>query len=115
LATVFLQIDDEVINVTTQTHFLWNTTNIGDGTHTIRILAVDSAGNTAENQTRVWTRNVQKATEDSYNAGRNLGILAGALLAVAVIAVAIAIKYLPSPRFSRKVEREQITKLAKDL
>jgi len=114
LATVFLQIADAVINVTANTHFQWNTTNIGDGTHIIRVLAVDSAGNTAENQITVWTRNGQKATEDSYNAGRNLGILAGALLAIAVIAGAIAIKYLSSPRFSRKVEREEIKKLAKD-
>jgi hypothetical protein len=102
LASVFLYIDDAVFNVAKQTSFQWNTTNVGDGAHAIRILAVDSAGNMAGNQIRVWTRNVQRATEDSYDAGRNLGVLAGVLLVIiAVIAIAIAIKYWPSRNFPK--------------
>ena len=96
LANVFLNIDNETFNVAGQTSFQWNTTNVGDGAHVIRILAADTAGNAGENQITVWTTNVERATEDSYNAGRNLGILAGVLSSmVAAIAVIIIIKYLP--------------------
>jgi hypothetical protein len=70
----------------------------------IRILAADTAGNAGENQITVWTTNVQRATEDSYNAGRNLGILAGVLSSmVAAIAVIIIIKYLP--QLSLKIQK----------
>lgn len=97
LTSVFLYIDDMAFNVTALTSFRWNTTKLGDGVHMIKIVAVDSAGNEKETQASVWTINVQKATEDSYAAGRNLGMFVGVISGlIASIATVIASKCLRS-------------------
>lgn len=88
LASAFLYLDDTAFDITATTFFQWNTSELGDGLHTMRIVAVDSAGNTKEIQNNVWTTNVQRATEDSYAAGRNLGILLGLVFGVAAGLVA---------------------------
>jgi thermitase len=89
LVSALLYVDEEVFNITTMTSFQWNTSKLGDGLHIMRIVAVDSAGNTNEVQNQVWTTNVQKATEDSYAAGRNLGILLGLIFGIVAGFVAL--------------------------
>lgn len=102
LTGVFLYIDDMAFNVTAQTSFQWNTTKLGDGVHLIKIVAVDSAENQKETQAWVWTINVQKATEDRYAAGRNLGIFVGVSFGlIASIVAVIAKKYLRSVKPSK--------------
>jgi hypothetical protein len=82
LASVILHIDDMVFNVTGQTSFEWNTTEIGDDSHVLGVVATDAAGNEEETQVTVQTTNMQEATEESYASGRNLGILIGVLFAL---------------------------------
>ncbi|MEM3695536.1 MAG: S8 family serine peptidase [Candidatus Bathyarchaeia archaeon] len=91
LEKALLYIDNMVFDVTGETFFYWNTTNVGDGRHTIKIVGVDAAGNVGERQIDVWTKNVQKATEESYNSGKILGILIGSLTALVLISIAIIV------------------------
>ena len=107
LDNVLLYIDNAVIDVTGTTSHSWDTTTVGDGSHTIRLVATDKAGNAKETQITVTTTNVQKAKEESYTAGReesygegyssgrNLGLMIGAILGLvigAIIATVIAKK-----------------------
>lgn len=109
LAEVLLYIDHAVFDVIGQTSRDWNTTEIGDGIHTIKIVASDKAGNTATDKITVTTTNVEKATEESYAAGeqkgyeegytsgeeegyvfgRNLGLAIGAPLGLVIGAIGI--------------------------
>ncbi len=62
-----------MFNVTGETSYEWDTINVGDGAHTIGLVAYDKAGNTATTHITVTTTNVQRATEESYAAGREEG------------------------------------------
>lgn len=57
-----LIIDDVVFNVTGETH-LWDATKVGDGTHTIKLVAHDMAGNINETAISVTTVNVKREVE----------------------------------------------------
>jgi hypothetical protein len=46
LAEVFLRIDDDVLNVTGTSFYIWDTLGVSDGTHIIEATALDKAGNT---------------------------------------------------------------------
>ena len=85
LATVLLYIDNAQFDVTGETSYEWDTTSVGDGDHTIKIVAIDEAGNMEETQITVTTTNVM----GTYVSGRNLGLLLGAVL-FAFIGAAIA-------------------------
>ena len=95
LSMVHLQVDQAMFEVTALTSYNWNTTENGDGTHIIRIVASDRAGNTATDEITVTTLNVQKATEEGYLSGRNfglglglgIGILLGLVIAIIVYAI----------------------------
>jgi len=87
LTNVLLCIDDSVIDVTGKTSYDWDTTSVGDGLHTLRILAIDEAGNTKQAQVTVTTINFQKAREEGYAAGRNFGIMIGVALGLIVGAI----------------------------
>jgi len=62
LAKVTLYVDNATFDVTGYTSYGWNTANVGDGTHLIRIVALDRAGNVGEAQVTISTTNIQ----DSY-------------------------------------------------
>jgi subtilisin family serine protease len=83
LDRVLLYLDNAVYNVT-GTSFNWVTTTVGDGTHTIKLVAYDKAGNTAETSITVTTTNVRLATDetrDTYLAiGLPIGLIIGALV-----------------------------------
>ncbi len=64
LTTVLLYIDNEEIDVTGQTSFNWDSTTVGDGSHTIKIIATDEAGNTKETEITVTTTNLARAQEE---------------------------------------------------
>ncbi len=75
---MFLYIDSAALNVTASYSYEWNTTEVGDGTHTIRLVAYDKAGNMAETiPLSVKTVNVQKANEENYVAGMDFGLMMG--------------------------------------
>ena len=85
LDNVLLYIDAEAFNVTGLYSYKWNTTEVGDGTHTIRLVAYDKAGNMAEtSQLSVRTVNAQKASKENYVAGRDFGLTIGAILGLAI-------------------------------
>ena len=77
LDKVLLYIDQAVFEITGLTSYNWNTTRVGDGIHTIKIVASDKAENTAIDEISVTTINVQKANEESYKSGREEGYVSG--------------------------------------
>ena len=105
LLSVLLHIDNTILNVTGQTSYLWNTTQVGDGPHTIKLVAYDRAGNSAETSTvSVTTINVRlekesiedmylemvererESTRNTYLAiGTPLGFIIGAIIVYAII------------------------------
>jgi thermitase len=59
LNTVLLYIDNAVYNVTGQTAYSWNSQEVNDSSHVIRVVANDKAGNTGQAQVTVTTTNIQ--------------------------------------------------------
>ena len=85
LTEVLLYIDAAVFNVTGLYSYEWNTTEVGDGTHTIRFVAYDKAGNMGETSLlSVKTMNVQEANQENYVAGRDLGLVIGVISGLAI-------------------------------
>ena len=85
LNNVLLYIDAAAFNVTGLYSYEWNTTEVGDGTHTIRFVAYDKAGNIGETSPlTVKTVNVQEANEENYVAGRDFGLTIGAISGLAI-------------------------------
>jgi len=85
LTEVFLYIDAAVFNVTGLYSYEWNTTEVGDGTHTIRFVAYDEAGNVGETSLQsLKTMNVQEANEENYLAGRDFGLVIGVISGLAI-------------------------------
>ncbi len=80
-----LIIDDNIVyNMTGETH-LWDTTKVGDGSHTIRLVAYDTAGNTNDTAITVTTINVKREVE----ATRNLYLAIGTTIGFAIGAIII--------------------------
>lgn len=77
LEKVLLYIGNAVFDVTGTSLYEWDTTRVGDGRYTIKIIAIDKAGNTASAQLTVTTVNLQKAIEESYTAGKEEGYKEG--------------------------------------
>jgi hypothetical protein len=74
LSSVLLYIDNTTYNVTGELSYEWNTTTVGDGMHTIKLLAYDKAGNKAETPPiTVTVTNLQKIIEESYDEGYREG------------------------------------------
>jgi len=101
---ILLYIDQAPLDVTGRASYQWDTTQVGDGGHTIRLIATDQAGNNAEEQITVTTTNVEMATEKSQQVGYQSGIGLGLMIgAVSGIVVGSATVYI----FTRKTKREQ--------
>ena len=104
LLSVLLYIDNTILNVTGQTSYLWDTTQVGDGAHTIKLLAYDKAGNSAETSailvTTINVRLGQEFTRNMYLAvGTPLGFVIGAIVVYAII------KRRPAPTSARTKRR----------
>ena len=56
---LLLYIDNAVYNVTGQTTYSWNSQQVDDGSHTIKVVATDEAGNAGQAQVTVATTNIQ--------------------------------------------------------
>ena len=105
LEGVLLYIDETVINVTGQSSYEWNTTEVGDGTHAIRLVAYDKAGNMAETPPlSVRTVNVQKANQENYWTGWAFGLKMGVILGL-VIGLVIGLAVLLALRKKPKVSK----------
>ena len=91
MAGTLLYIDNMMFNITGQTSYEWNSSRVGDGSHIIRIVAIDQAGNMGEAYVTVLTINVQKTAEENRMFGISLGILIGAIVG---LAVGIVISYV---------------------
>jgi len=103
LTEVFLYIDAAAFDVTGLYSYEWNTTEVGDGTHTIRFVAYDKAGNIGETSPiSVKTVNVQAANEENYVAGRDFGLTIGAISGLA-IGLIIGFALILASRKKRKV------------
>jgi len=80
LNNALLYIDAAAFDVTGLHSYEWNTTEVGDGTHTIRLVAYDKAGNMGETSPlTVETLNVRKGNEENYLAGRDFGLIVGVI------------------------------------
>ena len=78
LENAILFIDAAAFDVTGLYSYQWNTTEVGDGTHIIRLVAYDKAGNMGETSPlTVETFNSQKGNEEDYLAGRDFGLIVG--------------------------------------
>ncbi len=96
LDTAYLQIDGATYSVTGQTTYAWNSTSVGDGSHIIRITAIDKAGNLRSTSVTLTTNNValekqqsyQEGHTTGYNAGQTTGIAIGAVIGLVIGAVA---------------------------
>lgn len=84
LEGVHLYIDDAEVNITGTTVYSWDTTTVGDGVHTIRLVATDKAGNTAEATVTVITVNLRRSVDDTRNFFFMLGFAAGLIISVIV-------------------------------
>jgi hypothetical protein len=86
---LLLHIDNTILNVTEQTSYVWDTTQVGDGPHTIKLVAYDKAGNSAETSISVVTINVRlekEFTRGIYLAiGTPLGFIIGAIIVYAFV------------------------------
>ena len=87
---VLLTIDGETRDLTGATSFVWDTTTIGDGSHTIEIRVVDKAGNERTDSIPVTTDNVAAAAAAANVAGLTIGLL----LAVAAAVVGFVLGYV---------------------
>jgi hypothetical protein len=78
LENAILYIDAVAFDVTGLHLYEWNTTEVGDGTHIIRLVACDKAGNMGETgPLTVETFNAQKGSEEDYLVGRDFGLVVG--------------------------------------
>ncbi len=85
LDEMFLYIDNSVFNVTGTTSYSRVTTTLGDGGRTIRLVATDRAGNSAEKSIAVFTVNVMRAIKDNRNTYLATGLIIGALIVHALL------------------------------
>ena len=89
LLSVLLHIDDTILDVTGEASCVWDTTQVGDGSHTIKLVAYDKAGNSAETSMLVTMINVRlekEFTRGMYLAiGTPLGFIIGAIIVYAFI------------------------------
>jgi len=90
LLSVLLHIDNAILNVTGQTSYLWGTTRVGDGSHTIKLVAYDKAGNLAETSvisvTAINVRLREESTRNTYLAiGTPLGFIIGAIIVYVIV------------------------------
>jgi len=81
LVSVSLRIDNVAINVTGREAYEWNTAEVGDGAHVIKIVALDEAGNVGEAQVTVNTINAQRAAEKRFFEGLTFGAAVGSAVA----------------------------------
>ncbi len=90
LKTAELIIDDNIIfDVTGKTSQEWDTTEIGDGIHTIKLVACDKAGNKNQTSITVTTVNVKLEVEATRNLylgiGTPIGFIIGAIIIYAIV------------------------------
>ena len=89
LASVLLYVDNTILDITGQTSYVWDTTQLGDGSHIIKLVAYDMAGNSAETSISVITINVRlekEFTRGMYLAiGTPIGFIIGAIIVYAFI------------------------------
>jgi len=85
LEEVHLYIDNAEINITGTTVYSWDTTTVGDGVHTIQLVATDKAGNTAEATVTVITVNLRRTVEDTRNFFFILGTFAGLIIGALIV------------------------------
>jgi len=97
LESVQLIIDNNVFDVTGRTNFIWDTTTVGDGSHAIKLVAHDKAGNVAETSITVTTINVRLAIEASRNLYLAVGIPTGLIIGIVVTWKVLKRKLKPAP------------------
>jgi serine protease AprX len=89
LDKVVLYINNATFDVTGETSYEWDTTAVGDGTHTIKLVAYDKAGNANETAIAVTTVNVKREVEAARNLylgiGTPIGFIIGAIIVYAII------------------------------
>jgi len=89
LLSVLLHIDNTTLNVLGQTSHLWDSTQVGDGPHTIKLEAYDKAGNSETSTISVIAVNVRLEKEFTRNMylaiGTPLGLVIGAIIAYVII------------------------------
>lgn len=89
LDKVVLYINNATFDVTGETSYGWDTTAVGDGTHTINLVAYDKAGNANETAIAVTTVNVKREVEAARNLylgiGTPIGFVIGAIIVYAIV------------------------------
>ncbi len=85
LKEVHLYIDGAEVNITGTTVYSWDTATAGDGVHTIRLVAIDKAGNAAEATVTVITANLRRTVEDTRNFFFMLGTVAGVIIGALMV------------------------------
>ena len=87
LELAHLIIGNKVFFVTGKTLYEWDTTEFGDGAHTVKLVAYDKAGNSATTEITVTTINVKPEVETTINLylgigiGLPIGLILGAIVA----------------------------------
>lgn len=84
-----LIIDDTIVfNMTGET-YLWDTAKVGDGSHAMKLVAYDKAGNTDADTVEVTTVNVKREIEATRNlylgVGTPIGFIIGAIIVYAIM------------------------------
>jgi len=97
LKQVQLIIDDSMYDVTFRTEFNWNTTKVGDGPHTIKLIAYDEASNMAETSVTVTTINTRLAVEATRRLYIAISAPIGLIIGIAVAWVMLKRKRAPAP------------------
>ena len=59
LANVFLEIGDDLLDVTEMQYYRWNTSTVDDGTRTVKVTAIDEAGNINSSSFTIWIDNTE--------------------------------------------------------
>lgn len=95
LESAQLIIDNSAFDVIGETSYEWDTSTVGDGDHTIKLIAYDKAGNTNQTSIAVDTVNVKLGTETTRNLYLGIGIPLGLVIGATII-------YLVTKRLPRK-------------
>jgi len=96
---VFLFIDNATFNVTGLSSYQWDTTQVSDGVHVMKILAIDEVGNSGMKTVAIAVANVQSLEEsEKFIYCLNLAAIASATVAILILVATLVFAFYKNPK-----------------